>query len=454
MHGFHQGARSKQDWPDPRSAISIRAFITTFNAIIEGVAVTDLRMLVLIPLVLIPLLVAVLNPVAAEPATRTISGQLTYLQRIALTPDSVVVVEFRADDDQALTDETRFGTEGRQVPLPFALQVPNNTSGQIRSAIWSSGRPAWISDPVAITAGDEPLEVGTLRLQSITPTGFTTVMRCGETEIEIGAIDDHPRLRVDGKTIDLLPTPAASGAKFAAQDDPETFFWSKGNSALVSLAGEPLPECVAAVPVEKTPFRARGNEPGWNVTMSGEQIALSLDYGTREIKAKLPEPVETNGTRVYSLPEQNLSIRISEHPCSDTMTGMPYPSTVELEIEDQRLTGCGGEPRALLEGPEWTVSRLDGEPVPDEVSVTINFLDDDRIAGSSGCNRFMGGYALTGEGLSFGQIAGTMMACPELQMQTEQRFLGLLQGINRFEIPSENELLLITSEDKRIKAER
>jgi heat shock protein HslJ/uncharacterized lipoprotein YbaY len=416
--------------------------------------VTDLRVLALIPLLIVLFLIAVLNPVAAEPAARTISGQLTYLQRIALTPDSLVVVEFRAHDEQAPTHETRFTTEGRQVPLPFALQVPSNSSGHIRSAIWSGGRPAWISDPVAITASDEPLEVGTLTLQPITPKDFMTVMRCGETEIEIGSIDDHLRLRVDAKTIDLQPTPAASGAKFAAQDDPQTFFWSKGNSATVSLEGEPLPECVAAVPLEKAPFRARGNEPGWNLTMRGEQLDLSLDYGTRAIKAKLPEPVETNGTRVYSLPEQNLSIRISEHPCSDTMTGMPYPSTVELEIEDQRLSGCGGEPRALLEGPAWTVSRLAGEPVPDEVAVSIHFLEDDRVAGSSGCNRFMGGYALTGEGLSFGQIAGTMMACPEAQMQIEQRFLGLLQAVNRFEITPDGELRLITTDNERISAER
>nr|WP_242519284.1 META domain-containing protein [Halochromatium roseum] len=413
-----------------------------------------MRVLVLIPLVLIPCLATVLNPVAAEPTTRTLSGQLTYLQRIALTPDSLVVVEFRASDDQTLMGETRFATEGRQVPLPFALQVPHDTSGQIRSAIWSGGRPAWISDPVAITAGDAPLELGTLRLQPFTPMGFTTIMRCGETEIELGAIDDRLRLRVNGKTIDLLPTPAASGAKFAAQDDPETFFWSQGHSALLSLAGEPLPECVAAVPVEQAPFRARGNEPGWSLTLSGEQIALSLDYGSREIKAKRPEPIETNGTRVYSLPDQNLSIRIREHPCSDTMTGMPYPSTVELEIEDQRLTGCGGEPSTLLEGEEWTVHSLAGEPVPDEVSVTINFLENDRVAGSSGCNRFMGGYALTGEGLSFDQIAGTMMACPELQMQTEQRFLGLLQAVNRFEVTPDGGLQLITTDNERIGAER
>ncbi|MEA3641321.1 MAG: META domain-containing protein [Lamprobacter sp.] len=408
---------------------------------------------VLRALSLVYLLVGANGLAVAEADTRTISGQLAYLQRVALTPDSIAVVEFRADNGQ-LQGETRFASEGRQVPLPFALQVPNGTKGEIRGAIWSAGRPAWVSDPVAIAAGDEPLEIGTVRLQPPSPTGFRTLMRCGETEIEIESLDDHLRLHVDGKTLDLFPTPAASGAKFTAKDDPETFFWSKGNSALVSLDGDNLPECLAAVPVEKAPFRARGNEPGWNLAMRGEQLDLSLDYGTREIKTQLPEPVETNATRVYSLPEQNLSIRISEHTCSDTMTGMPYPSTVELEIEDQRLTGCGGEPRALLEGPEWTVSSLDGEPVPDEVSVTINFLDDNRVAGSSGCNRFMGGYTLTGEGLSFGQIAGTMMACPDLQMQTEQRFLGLLQAVNRFEATPDGGLQLITTDNKRISAER
>ena len=33
--------------------------------------------------------------------------------------------------------------------------------------------------------------------------------------------------------------------------------------------------------------------------------------------------------------------------------------------------------------------------------VTILFLEEDRVAGSASCNRFMGGYKLTGEGLSF-----------------------------------------------------
>jgi heat shock protein HslJ/uncharacterized lipoprotein YbaY len=410
--------------------------------------VTDLR-----ALAVLPILLSMLSPATADPNQRMISGELSYMQRIALPPDSEAVVEFRTADDQ-LRGETRFGSDGRQVPLPFALEVPADAEGLVRAAIWSGGRPAWLSDPVEVEASDQPLELGTLMLKPLTPMGFASRMRCGETELEIGFIDDHARMRVDGQTIDLYPVPAASGAKFAAQDGADTYFWSKGNSAMVSLAGDVLPECLSAVPADQAPFRARGNEPGWTLEIRGNRLELTLDYGARQLEAKLPKPIDNKAMRVYELPERDLSIRISNQPCRDSMTGMPYPSIVAIEIEDRQLNGCGGEPSALLEGPEWTVRSLAGEPVPDEVSVTISFLEDARVAGTGGCNRFMGGYELTGESLSFGQVATTMMACAEPQMEIEQRFLGLLQAVNRFEIGPDGTLQLVTSDDQRITAER
>lgn len=259
------------------------------------------------------------------------------------------------------------------------------------------------------------------------------------------------------RALTLLPVLFALAGLAQANDSTRALPDSAPGSAPDSETDpmtDPVTDSVTAERSPETPFRARGNEPGWMLEFSDEQLQLSLDYGARELEATLPAPVVTDGTRVYQLPEQNLSIRISEHPCNDSMTGMPYPSTVVLEFEDRRLNGCGGEPSALLAGDEWTVRSLAGEPVPDEVSVTIHFLDDDRVAGSSGCNRFMGGYALTGEGLSFGQIAGTMMACPEQQMETEQRFLALLQAVNRFAIAPDGGLLLITADEERISAER
>ena len=45
--------------------------------------------------------------------------------------------------------------------------------------------------------------------------------------------------------------------------------------------------------------------------------------------------------------------------------------------------------------------------------------------GSGGCNRLTGSYEVNGDRLTFGQMAGTMMACPE-GMETEKVFLGAL----------------------------
>lgn len=388
-----------------------------------------------------------------EDGMRTLTGELFYRQRIALTPDSVAVVEFR-DEQGRVRADSHFATEGRQVPLPFALQVPVDTGGQLRGAIWSHGRPTWLSEPLAVSTGTEPKDVGEIRLHQFEPMGFASRMVCGETEIEIGFIDDQARLRIDGETIDLYPAVSASGARFEAKGDPDTFFWSKGNTALVGLRGQMLPECAPAVPREPETFSASGNEPGWTLQITGAQIRFNLDYGTREIEAPLPRPQRDDGATRYVLPDAGITVRIREQICQDDMTGMPHPASVVIETDERQLRGCGGDPRDLLEGPEWTIETIGGEPLPDEVSVTLKFLEEDRVGGSSGCNRLMGGYELTGEGLSFGTLAGTMMACPEPQMQVEQQFLGMLQQVARFQIDADGGLILEANTGQQITAKR
>jgi membrane-bound inhibitor of C-type lysozyme len=36
---------------------------------------------------------------------------------------------------------------------------------------------------------------------------------------------------------------AASGAKYEAEGDPATTFWSKGDKATLTIRGQALPEC-------------------------------------------------------------------------------------------------------------------------------------------------------------------------------------------------------------------
>jgi heat shock protein HslJ len=59
-----------------------------------------------------------------------------------------------------------------------------------------------------------------------------------------------------------------------------------------------------------------------------------------------------------------------------------------------------------------------------------------RVAGSGGCNRMMGSYTLDGGKLTFSQMAGTRMACPD-GMDVEQAFHAALGKVATWRIDGE-----------------
>ena len=83
-------------------------------------------------------------PPAAEPAPAAasglrVSGSIAYLQRIALPPDSEVIVQLRdvsrMDAKADILAEQRFTTRS-QVPLPFELRVdPAKVDPRMRYAV-------------------------------------------------------------------------------------------------------------------------------------------------------------------------------------------------------------------------------------------------------------------------------------------------------------------------------
>jgi heat shock protein HslJ len=104
------------------------------------------------------------------------------------------------------------------------------------------------------------------------------------------------------------------------------------------------------------------------------------------------------------------------------------------------LAGCGSsaslaQPAAALEGTPWTLVALRGASVagmPHAPSLLLQ-ADQKRASGSSGCNRYTGGYTLAGEHLSFGPAAGTRMACMQ-GMEQEQAFLDALSAVAAWRI--------------------
>ena len=218
-------------------------------------------------------------------------------------------------------------------------------------------------------------------------------------------------------------------------------------------ANEPL---YGGGPVEQVPFIARGQEPGWMITMDTGTISLTADFGALQLRFPRTAPqVSADGIRYLTEAEdRRLSVWIEPRICADIATGMPHPYQVRYELDGKGHPGCGGEPKSLLTGGEWIVETIGGAPMVDKSGATILFMEEGRVAGNASCNRFVGGYSLTGEGLSFSQMGTTMMACEEDLSLQEARFLELLQAVFRFEISPEGRLVLHTPDGRSITAKR
>lgn len=375
---------------------------------------------------------------SAPAMARDISGELTYRARIALPPDAEMAIDLSGPTGSVAL--SRQETAGRQVPLPFSLSVEDTGDLTLRAAIFSGGRAIWLSDPVPVPAGDGPLSLGAIDLAPHQAMGFATRLSCGDRVVDVGFIDDLARLRAEGRSYDLSPRPAASGALYSDGASPETSFWSRGNRALVRLDGTLLPECLPVIPPGLLPFTARGNEPFWSVRVSrdGLQLALPEGKGTTE-DHPYSEPEAAGDTLTFAT--DGFELRLADRLCRDTMTGMPYPYGATLLRGGDDWPGCAGDPATLLHG-DWQAVALDGAALPEGIDITLAF-GQGRLSGKTACNRVMGGFTLTGEGLTLGPLATTQMACPPEVMEAERATLDALAAVTAFDIDGEGRLLLL-----------
>lgn len=220
-------------------------------------------------------------------------------------------------------------------------------------------------------------------------------------------------------------------------------------AAEMPVPAEPLSQA-AETPAEEPPaaaLRASGNEPPWLLTLVGDELTLLLDYGSTELRAVAVASDDADGeVRHWQARSGDSVIDMALRPgiCEDTMTGMPHPYTARVMLDGRELRGCGGDPRTLLTGATWVVEDLAGGGIVDGSRATLTFESDGRVYGEGSCNSYRGGYSLTGEGLSFGDLASTLMACVPALMDQETKFHGLLRQVYRFGIDDTGALILHT----------
>jgi heat shock protein HslJ len=106
-----------------------------------------------------------------------------------------------------------------------------------------------------------------------------------------------------------------------------------------------------------------------------------------------------------------------------------------------------------LENSYWKLVELNGKPVTvtdnqQEAHIILRGGEPAALSGSGGCNRLMGDYTLSGDTITFGRTAMTMMACPQ-GMDTEQAFTAAVEGKKHWRIDG-NQLLLLDDAGKTV----
>lgn len=220
--------------------------------------------------------------------------------------------------------------------------------------------------------------------------------------------------------------------------------------------GAALGLLVAASPAaagEPVPLMCFGNEPSWGLALEhpGEARLDRPDAAPVQFRgaaADVPFAAERIWRGRAETGGGELVAFLREAPCSDGMSDVQHPVTVRVSLPDGSVlagccrvlgTGGAGAPPApaALEGATWRLASLPGHDaaflaaVPD--GVTVRFAAG-ALQVFAGCNRLRGGYTIDGDRVTFGPMAGTLMACPPPLGDVENAVAHALTGTQRFTV--------------------
>ncbi len=89
-----------------------------------------------------------------------------------------------------------------------------------------------------------------------------------------------------------------------------------------------------------------------------------------------------------------------------------------------------------IEG-NWRLANISEDAAPTPMLLSQELTADfsgDRLSGSGGCNRFMGGFKTQGNQLTIDPLTSTFKACETPYMDQEAKYLKALQGAQRYEV--------------------
>ena len=119
------------------------------------------------------------------------------------------------------------------------------------------------------------------------------------------------------------------------------------------------------------------------------------------------------------------------------------------------LSACGdsGEEGASagpapFEGTPWVLTAGLDAPGVEEHAPSVTF-EGGKVSGSAGCNRFQGSFTSSGDTLELGELAVTLMGCPEPAASVEEEFLAVFEQVERWRM-EDDELVLADADGSEL----
>ena len=380
--------------------------------------------------------------VDVTPAGRyTVRATVRQGERLLFTTDTFTPVLIGGPSQPLKLQLVRVGT-GRPPLTSFALgRLPASWSGDLAFA---GGRTRWQVD----LSVDGSFQLRQTFLGRPAPNRFDDI---GRWRIEPGS--NRLVLR-GGRDAPLFFQPLEGGAALAKLD----------------LQGEPLrshqPERLQrlATPQPINPrlhlagmFRYQADAAAIRLCATSARlpVAMEADYRRLELAYLKAQPAGRMGQPLLvnleglithrpsaepgQPPQRTLVVErfVGVHPgqgCPQA-NALPTPA-VRLTMSQPSLRGTLWRLQALQDSSAPTLIKPPG-PAPE----LLLAVDQERVSGSGGCNRLMGGFRLAGEELSFSRLASTQMACLPEVMAFERLYSEALAQVRHWSIDKRNLLL-------------
>lgn len=181
-------------------------------------------------------------------------------------------------------------------------------------------------------------------------------------------------------------------------------------------------------------FYAFGNEPFWSLDMDLDKEIRLKNLDGLDFIAPAVEPIsamDANVKRYRSITETGeIIVQLMQGECTDNMSGEKFYYGVSVDYKPNTATeyttykGCG----RFVPDPRlhdiWAIKEVNGTKIiPEEFKrehprLEIN-ITEGKVFGQDGCNSFRGGIEVQNEAIIFGNLASTMMACPDMEINTK-----------------------------------